>query len=139
MNAGGHRRMDADALVAALVAHGTAPDVARAVPFWVDAARARGAPHEAWARLYREVLTPAHDFALHLSLYRRCYGLDDSAPLDGPAWLPTPDVIARANVTAAARDLGLADYPALHRWSVEDRGRYWQYVVERLGIRFRQP
>jgi acetyl-CoA synthetase len=54
-----------------------------------------------------------------------------------PAWLPTPEVIERANVTAVARQLGLADYPALHRWSIENREAYWALVIERLGIHFR--
>ena len=58
-----------------------------------------------------------------------------SVPLP-PAWLPTPEVIERANVTAAIRQLGLPDYPALHRWSIENRAAYWKLVVDRLGIRF---
>jgi acetyl-CoA synthetase len=54
-----------------------------------------------------------------------------------PAWLPTPEVIERANVTAVTRQLGLSDYPALHRWSIQNRTAYWSLVIERLGIRFR--
>jgi acetyl-CoA synthetase len=56
-----------------------------------------------------------------------------------PAWLPSDDVIARANVTAVCRQLSLSDYPALHRWSVENREAYWKLVIDRLGIALRQP
>ena len=57
-------------------------------------------------------------------------------PYHEPAWRPTPELIDRANVTAVARQLGLPDYPALHRWSIENRADYWALVIERLGIRF---
>jgi len=62
----------------------------------------------------------------------------ESPTLPQPAWLPTPEVIERANVTAAARQLGLPDYTALHRWSVENREAYWALAIERLGIRFQR-
>src|SRR3954454_19646353 len=130
--------MNLEGLVSELVAHGFAPDVAHAVPSWIDAAHARNQPQEAWARLYRDLLTPAHDFSLHLALYRACYGPDAPNRPDAPAWLPTPDVIDRANVTAFGRELGLSDYPALHRWSVLHPGRYWEHAIKRLGIRLRQ-
>jgi acetyl-CoA synthetase len=55
-----------------------------------------------------------------------------------PAWLPTPEQIARANVTALARELGLASYSELHRWSTENREQYWERSIARLGIQFRQ-
>ncbi len=53
-----------------------------------------------------------------------------------PAWTPSPDVIAHANITAICRQLGLTDYPALHRWSIENRAAYWELVIKRLGICF---
>ncbi len=65
---------------------------------------------------------------------------DQTADLSTTQWQPSPDVIAQANITAACRQLGLADYAALHRWSIENRAAYWQLVIERLGIQFRtQP
>jgi acetyl-CoA synthetase len=56
-----------------------------------------------------------------------------------PTWFPSDEVIARANVTAVCRQLGLLDYRALHRWSIENREAYWKLVLERLGIKLRQP
>jgi acetyl-CoA synthetase len=63
---------------------------------------------------------------------------NESAAKRPDMWTPTPEAIARANVTAAARQVGVADYPALHRWSVEHRDRYWQLVLDRLGIVMKQ-
>src|SRR5690242_16456499 len=65
-------------------------------------------------------------------------GNDPSKPAE-PAWLPSEEGIRRANVTAVCGQLGLADYPALHRWSIENREAYWKLVIERLGIKLRQP
>ena len=55
------------------------------------------------------------------------------------AWIPSPAIIDHANVTATAGLLGLADYRALHRWSIQNRPAYWQLVIDRLGICFRKP
>jgi acetyl-CoA synthetase len=64
----------------------------------------------------------------------------ENDPSSSPETLhPTPEVIERANVTAVARQLHLSGYPALHRWSVENRPAYWALVVERLGVRFTNP
>jgi acetyl-CoA synthetase len=57
-----------------------------------------------------------------------------------PAWLPDPERLARANLSALARELGLPDYHALHRWSVEHRAEFWRRTIARLGIAFaREP
>lgn len=55
-----------------------------------------------------------------------------------PAWRPSADIIAHANVTAACRELALPDYPAFHQWSIQNRQAYWEFVIRRLGIQFRK-
>jgi acetyl-CoA synthetase len=37
------------------------------------------------------------------------------------------------------REVGVGDYPALHRWSVEHRDELWQRVLPRLGVVFEEP
>ena len=56
-----------------------------------------------------------------------------------PQWLPDPRRIAEANLTALQKQLKLPDYPSLHRWSAQNRQQYWELVIRRLGILFRQP
>jgi len=63
--------------------------------------------------------------------------LPDEPP--APAWHPSAEIIANANVTAVARQLGLPDYAALHQWSCRNREAYWQLVIDRVGIKFREP
>jgi acetyl-CoA synthetase len=43
------------------------------------------------------------------------------------------------NVEWLQRRAGVASYRDLHAWSVTRREEFWQIVLERLGIRFRQP
>ncbi len=55
------------------------------------------------------------------------------------AWVPTPEVAARANVTRLMGALGVADLEALRRHSVEDLPGFWSAVVDDLAIPFRAP
>jgi acetoacetyl-CoA synthetase len=45
---------------------------------------------------------------------------------DIPLWQPSPERVAQANLTAFLRRTGFADYPALHRWSIERPEEFWQ-------------
>ena len=59
-----------------------------------------------------------------------------------PLWTPSADRIAASRMTAFRRfinqrhDLALADYPALHAWSVAQREAFWQAIVDFFEIRF---
>jgi acetoacetyl-CoA synthetase len=59
--------------------------------------------------------------------------------MDTPIWTPSPERIARANLTrfmAAAREHGAPQegYPALWRWSVEHPERFWPLVWSFCGV-----
>lgn len=52
-----------------------------------------------------------------------------------PIWKPSPERIAAANLTAFLREVpGIADYPALWRWSVEDPAAFWAKVWSFCGV-----
>lgn len=55
------------------------------------------------------------------------------------AWHPTSDQVARAHVTRLAQELGLADYDALYRFSVERPDAYWRHLMGFLGIVWSRP
>jgi len=127
--------MNESQVILDMISHGVDRDVAMGAAGII----AHGPAEKAWAHVSQQVLTPAHDFALHLLLYDACYGENALLRSPGPAWFPSNDVIERANVTAAVRELGLADFPALHRWSVEHRADFWALAIRRLGVVFREP
>lgn len=55
------------------------------------------------------------------------------------AWQPSPQQIAQANVTHIARQLGVADFDALQRLSVEDPATYWRTLNAFCQIVWSRP
>ena len=59
---------------------------------------------------------------------------------DKPLWTPSQEQIRNAPMTAFAAEAGkragraLADFDALHRWSVDDREGFWDLVWDYCGI-----
>ena len=59
---------------------------------------------------------------------------------DEPLWTPTPEAVRAAPMTqfmkkaseAAGREL--ADYDALHRWSVDEREAFWSLLWDHCGV-----
>ncbi|WP_443190620.1 acetoacetate--CoA ligase [Pseudomonas indica] len=62
-----------------------------------------------------------------------------------PLWTPSAERIAATRMEAfrnfanQRHALALADYPALHAWSIEDRPAFWQAIVDFFDVRFHQP
>lgn len=62
-----------------------------------------------------------------------------------PLWTPSAERIATSRMDAFRRfvnerhGLQLADYPALHAWSVGQREAFWQAIVDFFEIRFSTP
>ena len=62
-----------------------------------------------------------------------------------PLWAPSAERIAASRMDAFRRfvnkghGLQLADYPALHAWSIEQREAFWQAIVDFFEIRFHNP
>lgn len=62
-----------------------------------------------------------------------------------PLWTPSAERIAATRMDAFRRfvnqrhNLQLADYPALHAWSVNQREVFWQAIVDFFELRFNQP
>ncbi len=60
--------------------------------------------------------------------------------MSGPLWQPSPERVARAQLTAFARylegasDTALPDFAALHRFSVEHRPEFWRAVWDFAGV-----
>jgi acetyl-CoA synthetase len=59
--------------------------------------------------------------------------------MDTAAWQPPPELVARAQVTRLAAELGCADFPALYRLSVERPDAYWRHLMGFLRIAWSRP
>jgi acetyl-CoA synthetase len=56
-----------------------------------------------------------------------------------PAWNPDPETVESSNLTELMKEVGAADYAALHRWSVERRSDFWERAIGALGLTFTKP
>ena len=54
-------------------------------------------------------------------------------------WQPSAELIDSANMTWLQRRVGAPTYEALHAWTTQNRGKFWEMAIERLGIQFRRP
>ncbi|EXF92842.1 acetoacetyl-CoA synthetase [Pseudomonas fluorescens HK44] len=60
-------------------------------------------------------------------------------------WQPSAERIGKTRMDAFRRfsnqryNLTLADYPALHQWSIDQREDFWQAIIDFFEINFHQP
>jgi len=110
--------------------------------FLAEVTRLEGlpSPAAAWQELVDGLLRPTHPFGLHQLLFDRLMARWDGSQGPPPAWTPAPEVIQVSHVGELATQLGHGgDVRALHRWSVQHRARFWEQMIDRLGIVFRKP
>ncbi len=87
----------------------------------------------AWREFVRAVQEgKRHPFSAHWKAFREAY-TGDPVPI---AWWPDPATRKRSNLLSLLEELGLEDYPALHRFSVANRQEFWARVLARLGVVF---
>ena len=55
------------------------------------------------------------------------------------AWTPTPDVIERAQLTRFMKQVGVATFDELYKYSIEDVEKFTQEVLKFLDIKFHPP
>ena len=91
-------------------------------------------PVDCWQYFSREVLKPNHPFPLHELLYQTVFADWDSSQGAPPVWLPDDEQIEATNIAALMKELDLASYWELHSWSVQNRAKFWEVMLERLNI-----
>lgn len=91
-----------------------------------------------WQHLTQHLLKPDHPFALHQLLYETTFSDWDTSQGQPPAWFPSDEQIQATNIAALMQELKIASYSELHAWSAQHRAEFWENMIERLGIRFRQ-
>ncbi|WP_431655340.1 AMP-binding protein [Pantanalinema rosaneae] len=90
-----------------------------------------------WQYLSQQILQPSHPFALHQLLHEITFA-DWDQDL-APAWIPTVEQTQVTNIAAFMQDLAITSYTDLHIWSTQNRSRFWELMIQRLGIQFHQP
>ncbi len=93
---------------------------------------------ECWQKISQEVLTPCHPFQLHQLLHKTVFSDWDSKKGPPPAWFPSEEQIQTTNIAKLMKSLKLNSYEELHAWSVQNSADFWNLMIQRLGIRFKQ-
>lgn len=93
---------------------------------------------ECWQHLTRYILKPDRPFALHQLLYETTFSDWDTSRGTPPVWFPSEEQIEATNIAALMNQLQVNSYPELHAWSAQHRAEFWDIMIQRLGIRFRQ-
>lgn len=91
-----------------------------------------------WVEITQKILTPEQPFALHKLLHETIFADWDVAQGPPPAWFPSKDQIQSTNLAHAMRALNLNSYEDLYAWSVQHRPDFWEFMIQRLGIRFKR-
>ena len=119
-----------------LVNLGLAPEEARR---WLTVLEdADGDPSASWQVLLANFITASTPFCVVEQTYQRLKGVWDPTRGPFPAWKPTAALLRESNLGQLMHESRMDNYSQLHRWSIEEKPKFWKFVLERLGIVLRQ-
>ncbi len=94
-------------------------------------------PEKRWQYATHHILSKQQSFNLHFFLYTIIYGSLNS--ISFPAWFPSEQIIAQANLTKLLQAQSCANYQALHQWSLKKPDEFWAKMISTLSIIFKKP
>jgi len=122
-----------------LIEHGAPESEAAELAAKLNECLAMPDPCEAWQVTAADVLRPEHPLSLHEFIHDAVFNTWDPEQGPRPAWVPSEDCINSSNIASLIEKVGVADYDALHAWSVENTDQFWDSVIESLDVRFSAP
>ncbi|RCJ26996.1 AMP-dependent synthetase [Nostoc minutum NIES-26] len=93
---------------------------------------------DCWQNLTQYILKPSYPFVLHELLYKTTFSDWDKSQGSPPAWFPSHEQMQVTNIAALIKQLKLDSYAELHTWSTQHRAEFWDIIIQRLGIHFRE-
>lgn len=93
-------------------------------------------PQTCWQRISSLCFKPRIPFPAFKYLYETIY-YDQADP--HPVWFPNEVTLKNSNLAKALKELNFTNYQNLFCWSVTEREAYWQYAINKLAIKFKQP
>lgn len=94
--------------------------------------------NQLWRRIAAEVLDSSLPHAVHRYVHRVVFRDWDQKQGPVPAWNPGEATAAATNIDELMRATGMSTYDELYQWSVADTAAFWDLMIARLGIRFKQ-
>jgi acetyl-CoA synthetase len=99
-------------------------------------ALAQTSAEKTWQMLSSQVLSSAYPFDVHLFFFNLLFPHWREHPETAPAYLPSSEGIASANITTFMSALGMHDVKTFHDWSTKHYPDFWQAIVAKLPILF---
>lgn len=93
---------------------------------------------QAWSEISQQLLTAKYPFSTHRFLFASLNPTWHDHPEIAPAWLPTPEIMAHANLTKLMSAINLSDVKTVHEWSWKNYDAFWQKMTAMLGIIFKK-
>lgn len=96
-------------------------------------------PAEEWQGYISRIREGLNDsFEEQWKVYTNIFGLLSQE--DGPpvTWIPSETHKKKSNLARFIKKLGFTDYPALHKWTIENRSDFWGNVINILDIQFKK-
>lgn len=99
-------------------------------------------PEEQWRVFLKENFSRnSVSFPLFQAAFEEIYAeaLTPGSSGYAPVWWPESQEVLKDPLALLIKETGVTDYPALHRWSTEDRERFWKKMFEEFRIVLRRP
>ena len=95
-------------------------------------------PVAAWRELTASSLARCRAFEAHALVRSRCFANPGAADPAEALWLPDANRTRRANLTALIERAGMANFDALHHWSLAHRDAFWRLCADAVSLRFQR-
>lgn len=120
-----------------LIDCGLNPESARQLASKIDSLlQTASTPEQAWKIISKNLLSSEFPFKLHQLLFSTIYPDWINHPENAPAWMPTQELIASANLSRFMSESGMKDVKSFHRWTVSHTEDFWKTIVNKLQIKF---
>lgn len=123
-----------------LVALGLTQDAANLLADEVSAQIASNTSAEdVWETLSHSILTNKYPFPIHLFIFTALFPAWFEYPDTAPAWIPSVESMASANITALMAEFKTQDIKQFHAWTVNQYPEFWRSMLKKLNIIFKKP
>lgn len=127
-----------DDFVKELIARGMSQVAAEEFAMQYTAWQRQLTPEACWQQC-QVTLDSGLPFAVHHYIYQTIYHDKFTNDELAPAWFPDDALTAQANLAQLMRDQQLASVSQAHEWSVTNYQHFWQWVINKLNINFKEP
>ncbi len=96
-------------------------------------------PENIWQAMSHHLSQHSYSFAVHLCFFTTIYPQWREYPDTAPAWLPEGNESKQTNLTRCMNELNFSTVQSFHQWTTKSYPLFWEMIIDKLGILFKQP